>query len=117
MLNKIETKRIFINMEDQKFIDFVTEKVGELHTQRLNNEDKARIDKIFERNFIPTLFDFLERSTENKVAFTREIITKEDSDYDLLQEMNDTLIVEIYYKGYKFIEEESTPDTLVFQRR
>lgn len=104
-------------MKDQELIDFVTEKVGELHTQRLNNEDKARIDKIFERNFIPTLFDFLERSTENKVAFTREIITKEDSDYNLLQEMNDTLIVEIYYKGYKFIEKESTPDTLVFQRR
>ncbi len=104
-------------MKGQEIIDFVTEEMGKLRAKRLEDEEKARIDLLFERNFKPTLFGFLECSKEPKVAFTRGMVTNEKCDYNLLQMIDDTLKAEIYRKGYKFVEEESTPDTLVFQRR
>lgn len=103
-------------MKDKDFVQSVQEKLHELHVHRIELDEKARIANIFLKGFKSSLMEFIDNSTEEKILFTREMITSEPCDYNLRQGMDDDLIVEIVHKGYRYIKEESTSSELVFQK-
>ncbi len=103
-------------MKDKDFVQSVQEKLHELHVHRIELNEKARIANIFLKGFKSSLMEFIDNSTEEKILFTREMITSEPCDYNLRQGMDNDLIVEIVRKGYRYVEEESTSSKLVFQK-
>ena len=103
-------------MEDKDFIQYMKTKINELREQRLELDEIARIELIFLKEFRPKLMTFLDKKKEKKVYFTREMVTPEECNYNLRQEMCDELIFDVLHKGYKYIPEESTSSQLVFER-
>ena len=115
MLNSVLLSKMK-DMKDKDFVQSVQEKLHELHVHRIELNEKARIANIFLKGFKSSLMEFIDNSTEEKILFTREMITSEPCDYNLRQGMDNDLIVEIVRKGYRYIEKESTSSELVFQK-
>ena len=100
-------------MEDK---DFMQMKIDEFRNQRLELDEIARIELIFLKEFIVKLMTFFDESKEEKVYFTRKMVTSEECNYDLRREMCNELISDILHKGYKYISKESTSSQLVFEK-
>ena len=100
-------------MEDK---DFMQMKIDEFRNQRLELDEIARIELIFLKEFRVKLMTFFDESKEEKVYFTRKMVTSEECNYDLRREMCNELISDILHKGYKYISKESTSSQLVFEK-
>ena len=103
-------------MEDKEFMQFMQTGIDEFCNQINGIDEIARIELIFLKEFRPKLMIFLDENKEEKVYFTREMVTLEECNYDLRREMCNDLISDVLHKGYKYISEESTSSQLVFER-
>ena len=103
-------------MDDKEFIQIAQEIMSGSQTSTKEINERARVATIVLKLFKTTLLELLVQSTEERIAFTRDLVVQEECDYDLRQEMSNEMIVDILHKGYKYLEQESTAGKLVFQK-
>lgn len=103
-------------MEDKDFIELMYKRLNELHNERIDLDEEARIQLMILKHFKTTLIEFVTQSTKDKIFFTRELITQEVCNLDLRHAIDDEIILLVARKGYKYLEAESTYSVLVFKK-
>ena len=106
-------------MEDKEFIENIVERLEENRKTIEKIDESARVEVMFMQRFQPVLLDALGNCANDKFYFTRDLITDEPVDYDLLTLMdsNGTMASLAYRKGYQYCAAESTSDRLVFEKK
>ncbi len=106
-------------MEDKEFIENIVERLEENRKTIEKIDEFTRVEVMFMQRFQPVLLDALGNCANDKFYFTRDLITDEPVDYNLLTLMdsNGTMASLAYRKGYEYNKLESTPNMLVFEKR
>lgn len=106
------------NMKDCEFIEFAMKKLTQIQENVESCNEKARVELIFLRTFLPKLLEKLRNAKGRTVYFTRDEILQEQCDYDMRQCITNNLGNDIFIKyRYAYDEENSRPDMLVFRKR
>ena len=104
-------------MTEQEFIDSMSKTLSELRSQRVQQDEQARIALIFMREFRPTLLRLLkECKLMDKFCLMKTEILDEHNDFDIRSCMDDELINIAADKGFIYMQEHSTPDFLDFRK-
>ena len=104
-------------MTDKEFIDYANATLQELHTQRMQLEEQARVTLIIEKKFKPMFFRLLEehKFMERIWIFKKDFLDESDN-IDIRKCMSDELINIAAEKGFIYILQHSTSDSLDFHK-
>lgn len=105
-------------MSDEKFINFITEQCKKLHQDRIMMEQKAKVSIDFMRLFRNKLILHIEKhKNERIVRFRRKDVLESPCSCDIRQYMDNDLINELATKGYAYLHEASSCETIVLSNK
>lgn len=105
-------------MNENEFFSWVGQLLSKFRKQTEETQEDARVATIFQNTFKPRLLQYLaENGGSPEINFKREEIVKEPCNYDIRICMDDETENACLVQGYLYLEDSSTPDTLVFINR
>ena len=104
-------------MNDTDFINAVTEQCDKLRRNRIEMEEKAKVAIKFMQLFKKKLLQHIEKHKDEEVIiFKQNDVLQTTCECEMRQYMDNDLINELIGKGYIYMYEASSKDTIILKK-